>query len=81
MFNMKNDDWGEFVERREGPTLHGGAYLISIFADNWHNPCRKEDATQIEAIEFDKDDREIMTTWLYKEGKYRDERPNISITQ
>jgi len=51
--------------RSEGPTPNGGAYAIAQFSKGdgqaWE-PCPKDEATRVEIIEYDEQDREIMQT-------------------
>jgi hypothetical protein len=54
-------------ERQDGATPKGGVYSIAYFQDDQGIPVAKEDATKIEIIEFDKNDRQIWRTYMTKE--------------
>jgi hypothetical protein len=49
-------------ERRDGPTPNGGAYSTAQYSRT-HVPCAKEDATEVEIIEYTADGQEIMQTY------------------
>ena len=51
-------------ERQNGATPKGGVYSIAYFQDDNGQPVAKEDATAIEIIEFDKNDRQIWRTYM-----------------
>lgn len=56
------------VERREGPTPNGGAYSVAYFYDDARKGVPKDEATGMEIVEFDAQDREIHRTYLTKKG-------------
>jgi hypothetical protein len=51
-------------ERINGATPKGGVYSIAYFQDDAGQPVAKEDATAIEIIEFDENDRQIWRTYM-----------------
>jgi hypothetical protein len=51
-------------ERINGETPKGGVYSIAYFQDANGQPVAKEDATSIEIIEFDENDRQIWRTYM-----------------
>lgn len=53
--------------RQEGPTPNGGVAFESIFSDRDGNPCSKEDATNVEIVEYDAGGKVIKRT--YAENK------------
>ena len=55
-------------ERKDGPTPNGGAYSIVYFQDEQGNPVEKEQATKMEAVEFDAADNQVFRTYLTKSG-------------
>jgi hypothetical protein len=50
-------------ERINGETPKGGVYSIAYFQDAKGQPVAKENATAIEIIEFDENDRQIFRTY------------------
>jgi len=51
-------------QRSDKATPNGGVYSIAYFKNAKGQPVAKEDATAIEIIEFDENDRQIWRTYM-----------------
>ncbi len=51
-------------ERIDGATPHGGVYTIAHYRDDDLRPVEKEDATQLELVEYGSDDQPLFQTFL-----------------
>lgn len=56
----KNND---FSEVHYSKTPNGGDYSVAYFYDKEGNPCKKEDASYLNIIEYTKDGRRINETY------------------
>lgn len=46
----------------DGPTPAGGAYAVGTYLDENGEPVPKDEATQLEIIEYDEDGNELQST-------------------
>jgi hypothetical protein len=49
--------------RVDGPTPNGGVYSIAYFRNDDGSPADEDDATKVEIVEYDEDDKVVQRTY------------------
>ena len=52
-----------YTEREDGLTINGGAYSIAYYYDQDGNPCRKEDASKVNIVEYTENGERLNETY------------------